>query len=139
MSGPCFFQSPVSSFSAAPLGVIAQVHQDSTCACKTECGQEWSLVCCKYGRSIPFTLLVFGLVPSRFLLHTVVHDVGPEGSAPNNEPEGPAADDKPGGPGADDKLDRFNISCALVPVEPAGDIVEPARVPVISFLFRTCA
>ena len=59
-------------------------------------------------------LLVFGLVPSRFLLHAVVRDVGPEGSAPNNEPEGPAADNKPEGPGADDKMDRFDISCALV-------------------------
>ena len=98
---------PVSSFSATPLGVIAQVHQDSTFAHKTECGQEYSF-------------LSLGLWPcslSRFLLHAVVRDVGPEGSAPNDKPEGPAADDKPEGPGADDKLDRFDIhvSCALVP------------------------
>ena len=64
---------PVSSFSATPLGVIAQVHQDSTCACKTECGQEWSLVCCKYGRSIPFSLLVFGLVPSPAFFSTLLY------------------------------------------------------------------
>ena len=69
-----------------------------------------------------YSFLSLGLWPcslSCFLLHTVVRDVGPEGSAPNDKPEGPAANDKPEGPGADDKLDRFDIhvSCALVPVE----------------------
>ena len=108
-----------------------------------------------------YSFLSLGLWPcslfSRFLLHAVVRDVGPEGSAPDDKPEGPAADDKPEGPGADnklegpapddkpegpgadDKLDRFDKSCALVPVEAVGDTVEPARVPVASFLLRTRA
>ena len=147
----CLF--PASSFSAIPLGVIAQVREDSTFAHKTECG---SSVCHTLGRSIPFSLLVFGPVPSPAFFHAVVRDVGPVGSAPDDKPEGPAADDKPEGPeahdklegpapddklegpGADDKFDRLDKLCALMPVAVVGDTVEPARVTVVSFFFRTC-
>ena len=95
-----------------------------------------------------YSFLSLGLWPcslSRFLLHVVVRDVGPEESAPDDKPEGPAADDKPEGPAADDKLegpapddnpggpgadDKFD---KLMPI--VGDAIEPARVPVVSFLF----
>ena len=90
-----------------------------------------------------YSILSLGLWPCslpHFPLHVVVCDVGPEESAPDDKPEGPAADDKlegpapdnnPGGPGADDKFDK------LMPI--VGDAVEPARVPVVSFLFCVCA
>ena len=50
----------------------------------------------KFSRSIPFSLLIFGLVPSPvfFSMLWCMHDVGPEESASDDKPEGPAADDK---------------------------------------------
>ena len=81
-----------------------------------------------------YSFLSLGLWPcslSRFL-HAVLCDVGPEGSAPNDKPEEPQQMTRPG---ADNKLDRFDISCVLVPVEAVG---EPSSILPLPYSCLTC-
>ena len=89
-----------------------------------------------------YSFLSLGFWPcslSRFLLHAVVRDVGPEGSAPDDKPEGlaaddklegPVPDDKPEGPGADEKLDRFDKSCALCTYQLYAPLPPPPPPPI---------